>query len=51
LVNIVGGCCGTTEAYIALIAKACRNVIPHINNLNMNNRKTNKRESEEGEEC
>ncbi|MFA6830944.1 MAG: methionine synthase [Bacteroidaceae bacterium] len=30
LVNIVGGCCGTTEAHIALIAKACQKAIPHI---------------------
>lgn len=29
LVNIVGGCCGTTEAHIALIAKACQQATPH----------------------
>lgn len=30
LVNIVGGCCGTTESHIALIAKSCQNATPHI---------------------
>ena len=30
LVNIVGGCCGTTPAHIKAIADACRSLKPHV---------------------